>query len=276
MKMIKKITAALLILLAAALVGCSAPAVDAEPKTEDAEPKTEDELIVILHAGGGYEGLTHLNAQETFEYYYGMGFRYFEYDLRLSSDGRIIATHAWEHIDTEDPYGITYDEFKELRLDNGFTPANEEWLIETIKKHPDVCFVIDAKMDSTEGDSAVLKRLEELESVYNIDISKNIIPEIFSREMWDIVKEETSFDRYLFSHYKVYYTVDQMLEYFGDERIWGFALPTYTDNDIRSGLPEVKKTKKIFVFTPTSTEEVEDAVAMGADGVYLNFISLIE
>lgn len=148
--------------------------------------------------------MTYLNAQETFEYYYNMGYRYFEYDLRLSSDGRIIATHAWEHIAVSNANDITYEEFKEIRLDNGFTPVNEEWLVETIINYPDVRVVIDAKMDSIEGDSAVLARLEALELIYNIDISQNIIPEIFSKEMCDIVKEQTSFERYLFSLYEVY------------------------------------------------------------------------
>ena len=148
--------------------------------------------------------------------------------------------------------------------------------MQTIITHPDVRFIIDAKMDTTEGDSAVLSRLETLESIYNVDISQNIIPEIFSKEMWDIVKEQTSFDRYLFSHYKVYYTVDTMLEYFSDERIWGFALPTYTDRDIRSRISEIKETKVILVFTPKTKKDVTDALSMGANGVYLDFISLLE
>ena len=234
-------------------------------------PKSPEELIVILHAGGGADGLTYLNAQETFEHYYELGYRYFEYDLKLSADGRIIGTHANEHLDMKDVQNITYEEFKTLKLENGYTPVNEEWLIDTIRNHPDVSFVIDAKMDSTEGDAAVLKRLEELEGIFNIDISPNIVPEIFSKQMWDIAKETTRFDRYLFSHYKVYYTVDMMLKYFSDERIWGFALPTYTDGDIRSQLYRVKETKKIFVFTPHNMAEIYDAASMGADGVYLDY-----
>jgi glycerophosphoryl diester phosphodiesterase len=238
--------------------------------------KSPEELTVILHAGGSAGELTYLNAQETFEYYYNLGYRYFEYDLKLSSDGRIIATHEWEYLTVANPENITYEEFKALRLENGYTPVNEEWLMETIKNHPDVNIVVDAKMDSTEGDAAVLARLEELEGIYGIDISPNIIPEVFSKEMWDIVKETTTFDRYLFSHYKVYYTVDTMLEYFSDERIWGFALPMYKDGEIRSQLYKAKEKKQIFVFTPQNEEDVLDAAAMGADGVYLDFISLIE
>ena len=94
--------------------------------------------------------------------------------------------------------------------------------------------------------------------------------------MWDIVKEQTSFERYLFSHYKVYYNANEMMEYFSDERIWGFSLPTYTDSDIRSWIPKIKETKVILVFTPTSKEDMADAIEMGADGVYLDFTCLLE
>jgi glycerophosphoryl diester phosphodiesterase len=238
-------------------------------------PKSADELIVFLHAGGSDNGMTHLNAQETFLEYYSQGYRYFEYDLKLSSDGRIIATHEWEYLNVEDQDNITYDEFKSLRLENGYTPANEEWIMDTIRLYPDVRFIIDAKMDTDEGDAAVLIRLEELERIYEMDISENIIPEVFSKEMWEIVKESTSFDRYLFSHYKVYYTVDMMLEYFSDPGIWGISLPLYTDSDIRSQIYRLKENKQIFVFTPQNPGEIVDAALMGADGVYLDFTSYI-
>lgn len=162
-----------------------------------------------------------------------------------------------------------------FRAYNGYTPANEEWLMETIMQYPDIKIVVDAKMDSTEGDAAVLARLEALESIYNYDISANILPEIFSKEMWDIAKETTTFDGYLFSHYKVYYSVGQILEYFDDPRIVGIALPSYTDNYIRSNIYKFKESKKIYVFTPLTKEEAADAASMGADGIYLNFPEII-
>ena len=54
---------------------------------------------------------------------------------------------------------------------------------------------------SNNGGEKVLERLEELASIYNVDISQNIIPEIFSKEMWDIVKESLQYQQYIFSHY---------------------------------------------------------------------------
>jgi glycerophosphoryl diester phosphodiesterase len=227
---------------------------------------------VILHAGGGVNNLRYLNSQETFDTYYNQGYRYFEYDLKLSSDGRLIGTHSWENLSTQYPSSITYQEFTQLKLSNGYTPVNEEWLVNTIKKHKDIRIIVDAKMNTTEGDAKVLERIEQLETLYNFNLSSNIIPEVFSKEMWELIKDSTSFDKYIFSHYKVYYTVDQIIEYFGNNKLfWAVAIPTYCDSDFASQIEELKEIgKKILVFTPTTEPELEKAFNLGADMVYLD------
>jgi glycerophosphoryl diester phosphodiesterase len=232
--------------------------------------------IIILHAGGGVNGLRYLNAQETFEGYYQQGYRYFEYDLKLSTDGKLIASHAGEHLGHNSPENLTYHDFTELKLSNGYTPANEEWLVQTMISYPDVKIVVDAKMPDTAGDVAVLQRIEALENIYHHDFSANVIPEVFSKEMWDALKETTSFDRYLFSHYKVYYSIDSMLEYFNDERIWGIALPMWSDNYIRSNIYRLKEAgKQIMIFTPSSKEEAAEAFSLGADGIYVDTPNIV-
>ena len=234
------------------------------------ESSLENSLVYILHAGGGIDDLRYLNAQETFKYYYDLGYRYFEYDLKLSTDNRLIGTHAFEHLDV-DTTMFTYEEFKELRLENGYTPVNEEWLIEALINYSDVTFVIDAKMDSDEMDAKVLERIEELEGIYNVDLSKNILPEVFSLEMWNIVKETTSFERYFFSQYKVYYSIEFVLENFNDDRIYGVAYSSTCDNYIRRNIYRLKEAgKKLFFFTPSSYEEIIDMISLGADGVYID------
>lgn len=220
-----------------------------------------------------------MNAQETFMYNYDLGYRYFEYDLKLSSDGRLIGTHAGENIDTSNFSNFssfTYEEFKKIRLVNGYTPVNEEWLMDIIMTYPDIKIVVDAKGDTIEEDLLIVQRFEELEKIYNTDISSNIIPEVFSVEMWDTLKETTTYDKYLFSHYKVYYTVDTMLEYFLDDRIWGIALPTWSDEDIRSGISKLKQAgKEIFVFTAYTDDDILDIIEMGGDGFYIDDPTLI-
>ncbi len=275
MKTYKSVIAATLVIFIMIITGCAGNPHGNDQKTKDAGAvgdlgKTDNISINILHAGGAYEGLTLLNAQETFEYYYSMGYRYFEYDFKLSTDGRLIGTHSFEHLEITDA-NITYDEFKQLKLANGFTPVNEEWLAETIKSHPDVKIIIDAKMDTTEGDVAVLARIEALEKIYDIDISANIIPEIFSVEMWEEAQKCTTFDGYLFSHYKVYYSIDTMLENFSSDKIIGVAIPAWSDNYIKSNIYRVKEAGKLlFVFTVTNEQEMAFAKEVGADGIYIN------
>ncbi len=243
------------------------------------EKKDISDFIVILHAGGGIDDLSYMNAQETFLYYYDLGYRYFEYDLKLSSDGRLIGTHAGENIDTSEFLNfssLTYEEFKKIRLLNGYTPVNEEWLMDIIMTYRDIKIIVDAKGDTIEEDLLIVQRFEELEKIYNTDISSNIIPEVFSVEMWDTLKETTTYDKYLFSHYKVYYTVDTMLEYFLDDRIWGIALPTWSDEDIRSGISKLKQAgKEIFVFTAYTDDDILDIIEMGGDGFYIDDPTLI-
>ncbi len=235
--------------------------------------KKNDEIITILHAGGGYSGSTYLNAQETFDIYYNNGCRYFEYDLKLSSDGRIIGSHAWEHLDVEDIYSLTYDDFCDLKLDNGMTPVNEEWLINTIKTHPEIKIIVDSKMDTTEQDALVLQRLEELERIYNMDLSSNIIPEVFSIEMWNLIKDTTSFNHYFFSHYKVYYSIDYILENFSDDRFLGVALSVNCDNYFRKNLYRFTEAgKKIFMWDIKTDDDLNTAIALGANGIYIDNI----
>ena len=197
------------------------------PETESFDSQTEeaassepqlnitvpDQLTAILHAGGALDGMQLLNCQEAFYLYYDMGYRFFEYDLKLSSDGKLMGTHSWEYL-TGGYDGMTYQDFLSLRLEGGYTPVNEDWLIDMIKQYSDVTVVADAKMETMSLDAEVIKRLYELQTIHGIDLSDRIIPEVFSVEMWEAIKDETSFSKYLFSRYKVYYSIDTIIDNF--------------------------------------------------------------
>lgn len=234
----------------------------------------KNDLILIMHAGGADGVFTYLNAQETFYTYYDAGCRFFEYDLTISSDNRIIAGHDGMYLNIG--YDVTYDEFKAQKLPNNLTPANEEWLIETMKQYPDVIFVIDSKMPTTEEDAKVLQRLEQAAKENDCDISKNVIPEVFSKEMWDILSATTSFEKYFFSHYKVYYSINYILENFSDDRIYGIALSLDSDAYFLNNLYRFKKAgKKLFFFTATTPKEVKKAQKLQADGIYIDNLSVL-
>lgn len=229
------------------------------------------ELTAIMHAGGELEGKKLLNCQEAFYIYYDMGYRYFEYDLKLSSDGKLIGTHSWEHL-TGGYDGMAYQDFLSLRLDGGYTPVNEDWLVAMLKAYPDVTVIVDAKMETTLQDAQVIIRLNELQTIHNIDLSDRIISEIFSIEMWQALDGEVTFNRFLFSRYKEYYDIATVVESFPREKFIGIALPyNYLDGYYKENIPYFQQLGyRIFMFGINSAEDVTGALEIGADTVYID------
>ena len=235
-----------------------------------------DQLTIILHAGGELDGMRLLNCQEAFYVYYEMGYRIFEYDLKLSSDGKLIGTHSWEHL-TGGYDGMSYAEFTSLRLEGNYTPVNEDWLIAMLQQYPDVTVIVDAKMEDTLQDAEVIKRFHQLQTEYHIDLSARIIPEVFSIEMWDVLRTETEFDHHLFSRYKEYYAIDTIIENFPVEKFIGVALPyDYLDGYYKRNISYLQEMGyRIFMFGINYTEDILGAVEIGADTVYIDNVSLL-
>ncbi len=237
---------------------------------------TADDLCVILHAGGELDGMRLLNCQEAFYTYYALGYRYFEYDLKLSSDGRLIATHSWEHL-SGGYDGMSYADFLALELEGGYTPVNEDWLVTMLTEYPDVTVIVDAKMENTLRDAEVIKRIATLQQIHGIDLSDRIIPEVFSVEMWEAIREETSFNRHLFSRYKEYYDISTVIENFLVEKFIGIALPyDYLDGYYKENIPYLQqKGYRIFMFGINTAEDVIGAIELGADTVYVDNIGIL-
>ena len=274
-----------LLLSCTILLSCQRNEAEAPDPNDNVEiPEPEPELVitlpedmgVILHAGGELDGKILLNCQEAFYFYYEIGCRIFEYDLKLSSDGRLIGTHSWEHL--ADGYdGISYEDFKSLVLDGGYTPVNEDWLVEILTEYSDITLIIDAKMETTTQDALVIKRLNELQTIHGIDISDKIIPEIFSVEMWEEIKDEVTFSYFLFSRYKEYYSVNFVVESFPIDRFIGIALPyTNLDGYYKRNIAYFQELGyRIFMFGIYSDGDVIGALEIGADTVYIDNLGMI-
>ncbi len=274
-----------IVAICVALLSCGQADIPPETTAPTTEPtSTEpqlrltpaDELTVILHAGGALDGKRLLNCQEAFYYYYALGYRLFEYDLRLSSDGKLIGTHNWEHL-SDGYHGIDYESFISLRLEGGYTPVNEDWLMDMLKAYPDVTVIVDAKMEDTLQDAEVIKRLNKLQAIHGIDLSQRIIAEIFSTEMWDALKDEVSFTQFLFSRYKVYYSIGTIEEAFPVDRFIGVALPyNYLDGYYKRNIAYLQQCGyRIFMFGVDTSADIIGAAEIGADTVYIDDPSLL-
>jgi len=131
----------------------------------------------IAHAGGNINNHIYTNSLEALETNYSLGARYFELDLLLTSDNKIVAVHDWHSWKKRTKYnGIippTLKDFLDFRIDNKFSPLSANDILDWFINHPDATLVTD-KLD----DAMLIKK------TFN-KIQHNLIVELFTEQSID-------------------------------------------------------------------------------------------
>lgn len=108
------------------------------------------------HALGNYRGFTYLNCKEALEHSYKTGFRFFEVDIQLTSDGHFVAYHLWTQVDADNlfiPFNVqtpvpdlkTFLNYRYLTnvFPTGLTPLTLENIFDFMKKYSDITVMFD-------------------------------------------------------------------------------------------------------------------------------------
>ena len=176
-----------------------------------------EDSFTVAHAGGGMKNqsgkfLRYLNCEDSFYYYYSNGTKMFEYDLVFTSDGKLVGTHKFEYLkDYSFSNRISYEDYIETKIAGEFSGMTSSKILELIKEYPDAKFVIDTKEKDEVG---IYRKFIEEAKEKNIDISKNIIPLVTSKEMLHEIEKLYSFDTYMFSIYKHFENTNELLKIF--------------------------------------------------------------
>lgn len=105
----------------------------------------------IAHGGGKIDKNLKTNSLEALELNYEKGIKYFELDLNLTSDGKIVAVHDW--LSWKDKSGFTgkipptSNEFLQIKINQKYTPLDEEKIVKWFIKNKDAFLVTD-KLDN--------------------------------------------------------------------------------------------------------------------------------
>ena len=174
-----------------------------------------DDYFTIAHAGGGMRNskgtfLRYLNCEESFYNYYENGTRMFEYDLVFTLDGNLVGTHKFEYLKGYSfDRRISYEDYLETKIAGEFTGITSDKILDLIKNYPDAKFILDTKEKYEMG---VYKEFIKQANEKNIDISKNVIPLVTSREMLEEIEKTYQFDEYMFSVYKNFENTKEILK----------------------------------------------------------------
>ena len=99
----------------------------------------------IAHAGGNINSYVHTNSLEALNKNYNLGARYFELDLNLTSDNKIVAVQDWLSWKNRTKFKgnipPTLKIFLEYKIDNKFSPMNDEKILDWFLNHPDATLI---------------------------------------------------------------------------------------------------------------------------------------
>lgn len=113
----------------------------------------------FVHALGGDDNYVYLNSIDVMEKKYEEGFRLFEGDAALTSDGRLVMTHRWNRKNIETYLGLvydentpvpTYDEFMAWKLQGKYKATSLAEILDFMREHKDVVLMLDSGLKEFE------------------------------------------------------------------------------------------------------------------------------
>jgi len=201
----------------------------------------------IAHAGGSIDNYVYTNSLESLQKNYSLGARYFELDLLLTSDKKIVAAHDWVSWKQRTKYeGVVppnLENFLNYKIDEKFTPLSQNEIIDWFIKHPNTTLVTD-KLDNALLIKETFKKIQnnliiELFTEKSIEeaIKHNFSKILISQRMIYRNKYSKNYLNYLINQKNIPYgfAVDQQAvynhpEFFKKAKSLGFKTYAYNIN----------------------------------------------
>lgn len=234
----------------------------------------------IAHAMGGIDKREYTNSLEAFERNYKLGFRVFEIDLALTSDGKIVLLHAWGE-DGLKKLGLpiswsknhpTFNEFMNTKINGMYTPMSFKDVCKLMKKYKDIKIVIDVK-----GDINSCKNIynQVINTAKDVDpkIRDRFIPQLYEEKMLGDVMSIYDFKSMIYSLYKQEkLNAKEVIDFTYENGIKTVVI------DYRKMAPKFIKElqqRGIYVYANTYNDEneIKKIEKLGIKGVYTDFIN---
>jgi hypothetical protein len=140
--------------------------------------------LLIAHAMGSVNGVSGLNCREAMILNYEAGYRLFEVDLNLTSDGKLACVHDWYQYE-----GIkTEAEWRAAPLYGGRRTLMLDDVLDYMAARPDMRLITDTKSFEY-PDEDVLRQFEIIyESARERGVLDRVVPQIYNRDMYGLIK----------------------------------------------------------------------------------------
>lgn len=236
-----------------------------EEKISTLEKNEKAHHTLVAHAGGSIYGYKYTNSLEALEQAYNNGFKLIEMDFQWTSDDKIVCIHDWESMVRRlfmiNSRPLNLYEFKNYNTFQDLTLIDIDDIANWLREKDDVYIITDMKGDN-------IKFLKTVAESYK-DIQNRFIPQIYSIEEYDPVKE-MGYEDIILTLYRTYYTDTQIVNFAKDHDL--FAI-TMAAERAQNNLPNLLKDIGVLTYAHTINElyEFENLQRNGIHGIYTDY-----
>jgi glycerophosphoryl diester phosphodiesterase len=238
---------------------------------------------IVAHAMGGIHNYTYTNTLDAFVANYEQGTRVFETDLLLTTDDKLIARHEWtanmskllgqQTVLPAAKQGtvLNYEEVMGSPILDIYSPLDIEKIMDLMVIYPDAYIVTDTKELEPERATKQFQLIVEAAEKRDPALLQRIVPQIYSRDMLDVVNQVYAFPEVIFTLYQTQDS-DEVVINFAKQNGVDITMPT-----VRATKSFVRKLKnagaRVYVHTVNDEKEILELSRMGVDGFYTDFVS---
>ncbi|WP_150270351.1 phosphatidylinositol-specific phospholipase C/glycerophosphodiester phosphodiesterase family protein [Paenibacillus tepidiphilus] len=272
----KRMLAVVMMICAIALLFVFALSGRKEPETGFAAYK------VIAHALGGINGYTYTNSYEAFIANYEMGTRVFEADLLLSADDKLVARHEWTGNMSKllgqltvlpaakQGAVLTYSDFMDSPILDLYSPVDIDKLMDLLGAYPDAYIVTDTKELKPELVTRQFELIVEAAESRDPALLARIVPQIYSRDMLDMVNKVHEFPEIIYTLYQSRDSEEQVVDFVKET---GVDITMPVTKASKSFVRQLKQAgARIYVHTVNDQKEIVKLSRLGVDGFYTDFV----
>ncbi|MEO8459097.1 MAG: glycerophosphodiester phosphodiesterase family protein [Dokdonella sp.] len=234
-------------------------------------PAPESSLIpptLIAHAGGGYLGERYLNSLEALTHNYALGHRFFELDFNWTRDMHLVAIHDWQQ-----SYGRLFpfadqsvppdlDAFLQLKMTQNQTQLDLSRLRDWLAAHPDAYIVTDIRGN----DLYALQRMKAELGKYH----RQIIPQMYHAHTYPDIRA-LGYEHVIFTLYATSLDTEALIDFILETPLFAVTINPSKPDAARI-IAGITDKKFVYVHTFNKLEDLRRYRAMGADGIYTDFM----
>jgi glycerophosphoryl diester phosphodiesterase len=236
---------------------------------------------LVAHAFGGINGDTYTNSLDAFLSSYNNGFRGFECDLILTTDGVLVAKHDWlPSLSTDSSkttstdvqeHPLSYNEFMSQKILDKYIPLSFEDIAKLMHKYKDMYIITDTKSSNKEDVIRAFKAIYDAAEKVDKSILGRIIPQIYNQDMLGMVKSVYDFKDIIYTLYQSNDSDEEVLDFAVKNRITAVTMPlTRCSKDFSEKLKKIDI--PIYTHTVNSLNQVKEYEQKGIYGFYTDFL----